>query len=152
MQDLYFMKKAYEEALKAEAINEVPIGSVIIYENEIIGAGFNERNTKKNALCHAEIAAINEACNFLKDWRLENCTIYVTLEPCPMCAGAILQARIKKLVFGAKSPKAGSIFSITSILENDLYNHKVEIVQGIMEKECSSLIENFFSRLRKGDK
>ena len=141
----YFMEMAYEQALQAREIDEVPIGCVIVYGGQIIAEGFNERNTKKNVLCHGEIIAINKACNYLGDWRLEGCTIFVTLEPCPMCAGAILQSRIKRLVYGANSPKSGSI---ANILDNSYYNHRVEIVQGVLEDKCSRLMKDFFSDLR----
>lgn len=148
MDDYFFMKKAYDNAIKAYEINEVPIGCVIVKDNIIIGNGFNKRNSIKNVLGHAEIIAINEACSYVKDWRLEDCTIFVTVEPCPMCAGAILQSRIKRLVFGTKNPKAGCAGSILNILQNDNFNHNVEIVDGIMQDECSNIMSSFFKRFR----
>ena len=144
----YFMLQAYNQAIKAQQINEVPIGCVIVYNNNIIATGYNERNTKKNVLKHGEITAINEACNYIGDWRLEGCTMFVTLEPCPMCAGAVLQSRMKSLVFGASNPKAGSVSSILNILNNDSYNHKVQVVKGVMEVECSNILSDFFTKLR----
>ena len=147
--DNFFMKEAYNQALKAQCINEVPIGCVIVQDNKIIATGYNERNTKKNALYHAELSAINKACKVVNDWRLEGCTIYVTLEPCPMCAGAILQARIDRLVYGAVNPKAGSVSSILNLLDNPSYNHRVAITQGIMEQKCAFLMSSFFTNLRK---
>lgn len=145
----FFMKQAYKEALKARAINEVPIGCVIVYKDRIIAKSHNKRNTAKNSLYHGEILAINKACKVLGDWRLEGCSIFVTIEPCPMCAGAILQARMSLLVFGAKNPKAGSVVSINRILDNDSYNHKVKIIPDIMKEECSELMRSFFKKLRK---
>ncbi|MCL1994813.1 MAG: nucleoside deaminase [Defluviitaleaceae bacterium] len=145
----FFMEQAYLQALQAKEINEVPIGCVIVHENQIIATGFNERNTKKNVLCHGEITAINQACNYLGDWRLEGCTMFVTLEPCPMCTGAIIQARMERLVYGANSPKAGSVFSVASMLDNPLYNHKVEVVQGVLGSKCGQLVKDFFLSLRK---
>lgn len=145
----FFMKEAYKEALKAYKLDEVPIGCVIVYNNKIIARGYNKRNTLKNSLKHAEIIAINEACSIIKDWRLEGCTLFVTVEPCPMCAGAILQARINKVVFATKNNKAGCCGSILNILNNDSFNHKVEVVEGILLEECSLLMKDFFKNIRK---
>jgi len=145
----FYMAKALEEAQLAKNMLETPIGSIIVHEDKIIASAFNQRNTKKSVLYHAEIIAISKACEYMGDWRLEGCTIFVTLEPCPMCIGAILQARMDKLVYGAKSPKAGSVGSILNVLDNERYNHKVEVVSGIMEKECGEIISNFFAELRK---
>lgn len=145
----YFMQLAINQAKNALAINEVPIGCVITYKDDIVGTGFNQRNTARNTLYHAEIIAINEACKNIGDWRLEDCRIFVTIEPCSMCAGAILQARIKTLIFGAKNNKAGSCGSIINILNNDNFNHKTDIISGVMEKECRLLIKNFFKNLRR---
>lgn len=143
-----YMKHTLEQAKKAYELDEVPIGSIIIYNDNIIAEAFNSRNMFKNSLYHAEILAINKACKFLNDWRLEGCSIFVTIEPCAMCAGAILQSRIKRLVYGAKNPKAGSVDSIVNILQNNSYNHNVDIISGIMEDECSEIMKNFFKRLR----
>ena len=144
-----YMKIALQEAKKAYDSNEVPIGCVIVYNDEIIGRGANMRITDKNVLSHAEIIAINEACGFMGDWRLEDCTLYVTVEPCPMCAGAIVQARIKKVVFGAENPKAGCAGSIVNLLQNDNFNHQVEIEKGVSADECATLMKDFFKRFRK---
>lgn len=145
----YYMQFAIKEAKNAEQIGEVPIGCIIVYDNKIIATGYNKRNTKKNSLAHAEIEAINTACEYLGDWRLEGCTIFVTLEPCAMCAGAILQARIDRLVYGASNKKGGSVMSIVNILDNNQYNHTVDIVISVLEKECSAMITDFFLGLRK---
>lgn len=145
--DLY-MKEAYLQAKIAKDLMEVPIGCVIVHNNKIIGKGYNKRNTNKNALYHAEIIAINEACNFLGDWRLEDCTLFVTVEPCPMCAGAMLQARVQKLVYGTKNKKAGCCGSILNILQDNRFNHIVDITHGVMEEECSSIMTEFFTSLR----
>ena len=147
-----YMKFAIKEAEKAKNLIEVPIGCVIVYENQVIASGYNQRNTKKNSLAHAEIEAIDIACKYIGDWRLEGCTMYVTLEPCAMCAGAILQARMDKLVYGASNKKGGSINSIVNILDNNQYNHKVEIISGILEEECSRMMTDFFVDLRKNKK
>ena len=144
-----FMKEALAEARRAYALGEVPIGCVIVFEGAIIGRGANERATKKNVLCHAEISAINEACAALNDWRLEGCELYVTLEPCPMCAGAIVQARIPHVIYGAKSPKAGCAGSILDILREPKFNHQCEVTQGILEDECAALMSEFMRELRK---
>lgn len=147
-----YMKEAINEAKKAYKLNEVPIGAIIVYDNKIIGKGYNMRNSLKNSLAHAEIMAINEASHYIKDWRLENCEMYITLEPCPMCSGAILQARIPKIVFGARNPKAGFAGSILNILNMTELNHRVEIVEGILKDECSNLMVEFFKNLRNGIK
>ena len=148
MDDYYYMEEAYKYAEKAYKLNEVPIGCVIVKDENIIGSGYNLRNTKKNALYHAEIIAIDEACNFINDWRLEDAHLFVTVEPCPMCAGAILQSRIKRLVFGTRNAKAGSCYSILNILDNSSLNHRVEVVEGVMQEESSNLMKKFFSELR----
>ena len=145
----FFMKQAYNEALKSYNIGEVPIGCVIVHNNEIISKGHNRRNIEKNTLKHAEIIAIDKACNIINDWRLENCTLFVTVEPCPMCAGAILQARIHTVVFGAKNVKAGCCGSILNILNNNSFNHTVKIIDGILLEDCSNLMKKFFKNLRK---
>ena len=142
------MKIAIEQAKKAAEKREVRIGCVIVHDGAVVGAGYNLRNTAGNALAHAEIIAINEACEHLGDWRLEDCTIYVTVEPCPMCAGAILQARIPRLVFGAASPKAGAAGSLVNLLQDPRYNHIAEIASGVLEDDCAKLLTDFFATLR----
>ncbi|MBQ8040461.1 MAG: tRNA adenosine(34) deaminase TadA [Lachnospiraceae bacterium] len=144
-----YMKQALKLARKAEELGEVPIGCVIEYQGKIIGRGYNRRTTDKNTLAHAEITAIRKACKKMGDWRLEDCTLYVTLEPCQMCAGAIVQARVKKVVIGCMNPKAGCAGSILNILQMDEFNHQVEIERGILEEECSTMLTDFFKALRK---
>lgn len=144
-----FMIEALVEARKAFDKDESPIGAIVVYQGKIIGRGHNERNTKKNALAHAEITAINEACNSIGDWRLEDCTIYVTLEPCPMCSGAIVQSRIPRVVFGARSPKAGFAGSVMNILDLKELNHRCEVIEGICEEESKQLLQNYFKQMRK---
>lgn len=146
--DEKYMKAAIKQAQKAYALGEVPIGCVIVYEDKIIARGYNRRNTDKNTLSHAEITAINKASKKLGDWRLEGCTLYVTLEPCQMCAGAIVQARITEVVMGSMNPKAGCGGSILNILEMPQFNHQVQVKRGILEEECSALLTTFFKELR----
>ena len=148
-QDEKYMKAAMKQAKKAAAIEEVPIGCVIVYENKIIGRGYNKRNLKKNTLAHAEIIAMNKASKVIGDWRLEDCTMYVTLEPCPMCAGAIVQARIPKVVIGSMNPKAGCAGSVLNVLKTDGFNHQVEVETGVLGAECSEMLSSFFRELRK---
>lgn len=143
-----YMDKAIELGNKAGDLLEVPIGCVIVYKDQIIGQGFNMRNTKKSALGHAEITAIEEATAFMKDWRLEECTMYVTVEPCSMCAGAILQSRLTNLVIGTMNPKAGCVGSIYNLLDDERFNHKVATVRGVRELECKEQMQEFFKRLR----
>jgi len=143
-----YMKQAIREAKKAYALGEVPIGCVIVYEGRIIGRGYNRRNTDKNTLSHAEITAIRKASKKVGDWRLEGCTLYVTLEPCQMCAGAIVQARIDEVVMGSMNPKAGCGGSILNLLEMPEFNHQVKVTRGIMEEECSRMLTEFFRELR----
>ena len=143
-----FMKEAIRQAKKAYALREVPIGCVIVYEGKIIARGYNRRNTDKNTTSHAEINAIRKASKKLGDWRLEGCTLYVTLEPCQMCAGAIVQARIDKVVSGSMNPKAGCAGSVLNLLEMDGFNHKVEVERGVLEEECSTMLSGFFKELR----
>ena len=147
--DEYYMKEAMKQAKKAAKLGEVPIGCVIVYENRIIGRGYNRRNTDKSTLSHAEITAIKRASRVMGDWRLEECTLYVTLEPCQMCSGAIVQARIPRVVMGCRNPKAGCAGSILNLLQMPAFNHQVEITEGIREEECSLLLKNFFKDLRK---
>ena len=146
--DEKYMKAALAQAKKALALGEVPIGCVIVYQDRIIGRGYNRRNTDKNTLAHAEITAINKASKKIGDWRLEDCTLYVTLEPCQMCAGAIVQARIPKVVMGCMNPKAGCAGSILNILNVPEFNHQVESVRGILEADCSNMLKVFFKDLR----
>ena len=141
--DEKFMKAALKEADKAYKKNEVPIGCVIVQNDKIIARGYNRRNTDKNVLAHAEIAAIKTACRKTGDWRLEDCTMYVTLEPCQMCAGAIVQARIPKVVIGAMNPKAGCAGSVINILQIDKFNHQVEIESGILLEDCQHIMTSF---------
>ena len=143
-----YMKEALKLAKKAYTLGEVPIGCVIVYEDKIIGRGYNRRKTDKNTLSHAEITAINKASKKMGDWRLEGCTLYVTLEPCQMCAGAIVQARIPTIYMGCMNPKAGCAGSILNILNMPEFNHQVEVHSGILEEECSRMLKNFFKELR----
>lgn len=147
--DEKYMKEAVKLARKAAELGEVPIGCVIVYEGKIIGRGYNKRKTDKSTLSHAEITAIKKASRYLDDWRLENCTIYITLEPCQMCAGAIVQARIPRAVIGCMNPKAGCAGSILNILQMKEFNHQVKITRDVLEEECSLILTDFFSRLRK---
>lgn len=143
-----YMKEALKQAKKAYALGEVPIGCVIVHDGKIIGRGYNRRNTDKNTLAHAEITAINKASKVIGDWRLEECTLYVTLEPCQMCAGAIVQARIPEVVMGCMNPKAGCAGSILNILEMPQFNHQVKVTRGILGEECSQMLKTFFEELR----
>lgn len=143
-----YMKEALKQAKKAYALGEVPIGCVIVYEDKIIARGYNRRNTDKNTLAHAEITAINRASKKMGDWRLEDCTLYVTLEPCQMCSGAIVQSRITNVVMGCMNPKAGCGGSILNLLEMPQFNHQVNVIRGVMEEECSEILQKFFKELR----
>ena len=147
-----YMKEAIRQAKKAYALGEVPIGCVIVYEGKIIGRGYNRRNTDKNTLAHAEITAINKASKKMGDWRLEGCTLYVTLEPCQMCSGAIVQARIDEVVMACMNPKAGCAGSILNVLEMPEFNHQVTVSRGILEEECSEMLKTFFTELRERNK
>ena len=144
----YFMSLALEEAKKAYDKNEVPIGCIIVMEGEIIGKGHNLRNSLKNALYHAELIAIDEACKKIDDWRLENAAIFITVEPCAMCAGAIIQARIKDVVYGAYNQKFGSGGSILNILEEERFNHQCNVIKEVMLEECENIMKDFFKRFR----
>ena len=146
------MKAALAQARTAYALDEVPIGCVIVYEGKIIARGYNRRNTDKNTTSHAEINAIRKASKRLGDWRLEGCTIYITLEPCQMCAGAIVQARITRAVIGSMNAKAGCGGSILNLLEMPQFNHQVEVTRGILQEECSSMLSEFFRELREKKK
>ena len=144
-----FMKEAIRQAKKAYALREVPIGCVIVYEGKIIARGYNRRNTDKNTTSHAEINAIRKASKKLGDWRLEGCTLYVTLEPCQMCAGAIVQARVTRVVIGSMNAKAGCGGSILNLLEMQEFNHQAEVERGVLQEECSEMLSAFFRKLRE---
>ena len=146
--DEKFMREAMRQAGKARALKEVPIGCVIVRDGKIIARGYNRRNTDKSTLAHAEISALKKACKRTGDWRLEDCTLYVTLEPCPMCAGAIVQSRMKRVVIGCMNPKAGSAGSVVNLLQERGFNHQVEITCGILGDECSTMLSSFFKELR----
>lgn len=143
-----YMKMAIKQAERAKKLGEVPIGCIIVKDGEIVGRGYNRRNTDKSTLSHAEITAIRKAAKKLGDWRLEGCTLYVTLEPCQMCAGAIVQARISEVVIGCMSPKSGCAGSVINLLQMEEFNHQVFIVKDILEKECSELLSAFFKEMR----
>ena len=147
--DLKYMKEAVKQPKKAYALGEVPIGCVIVYEDKIIGRGYNRRTIDKNTLAHAELQAIRKASRKMNDWRLEDCTLYVTLEPCQMCSGAIVQARIRRVVVGCMNPKAGCAGSIMNLLQVPQFNHQVELTTGIMGEECSRMMKTFFKELRQ---
>ncbi len=148
-EDEKYMKQALKQAQKAYALNEVPIGCVIVYDNKIIARGYNKRNSVKSTLGHAELAAIKKAGRVLGDWRLEGCTMYITLEPCPMCAGAIVQARIPRVVIGSMNPKAGCAGSVINLLDMEGFNHRVEVEYNVLNEECSNMLKDFFRELRK---
>lgn len=150
--DLYYMQEALKQARLAEQIGEVPIGAVIVRDDEIISRAHNLRESLQQAKAHAEFLAIETACEQLRSWRLSDCTLYVTLEPCPMCSGAIIQSRIKRLVFGASDPKAGCCGTLMNLVEDDRFNHRVEVVRGVLQEECSELLTTFFQNLREKKK
>ncbi len=150
--DEKFMREAIKQAKKAYALGEVPIGCVIVHDKRIIGRGYNRRNTDKSTLSHAELIAIRKAGKVIGDWRLEECTLYVTLEPCQMCAGAIVQARIPRVVMACMNPKAGCAGSVLNILDMPQFNHQVEAVRGVMEEECAQMLKQFFKELRVRNK
>ena len=147
--DEKYMREAIKQARKAAKIDEVPIGCVIVYDDKIIARGYNRRNTDKSTLAHAEIIAIRKAAKVIGDWRLEDCTMYITLEPCPMCAGAIVQARIPRVVVGAMNPKAGCAGSVINLLQMDGFNHKPELTSGVLVDECRTILQDFFKEMRK---
>lgn len=151
-EDEKYMKEAIRQAKKALALEEVPIGCVIVHEGMIIGRGYNRRMTDHTTLAHAELLAIRKACRKLGDWRLENCRIYITLEPCPMCAGAIVQARIPEVVIGCMNPKAGCAGSVLDLLRQDGFNHQCEVKTGVLEENCSQMMRSFFKELREKEK
>lgn len=147
--DEKYMKEALKQAKKAYDLDETPIGCVIVHEGKIIARGYNRRNTDKSPLAHAEIAAIKKASKKLGDWRLEECSLYVTLEPCQMCAGAIIQARIPCVVVGCMNPKAGCAGSVLNLLDVQAFNHQAELRTGVLEEECSEMMKRFFRELRE---
>lgn len=146
------MKLALMEAQKAEAMGEVPIGAVVVRDGEVVGRGHNRRETGKNALYHAELLAMDEACRTLGGWRLFDCDLYVTLEPCPMCAGAAINARIRHIYFGARDPKGGAVCSVTPLLDEEGFNHQVAYTGGILKEDCGRILTDFFARLRQQKK
>ena len=150
--DEKYMKEAIRQAKKARVLEEVPIGCVIVSDGKIIARGYNRRNTDKNTLSHAELNAIRKASKKLGDWRLEECTLYVTLEPCQMCAGAIVQSRIPRVVVGCMNPKAGCTGSILNLLDIQAFNHQADLTTGVLEEECSQLMKQFFRELREARK
>lgn len=150
--DQYYMNKAVEEANLARKKGEVPIGAVLVYQDKIIARGHNHRETDQNALAHAELIVINEACKQLGTWRLEDCELFVTLEPCPMCAGALVMSRVKRVVYGAKDPKAGCAGTFMNLLTDQRFNHQCEVVDGVMAELCGGLLTDFFKDLRKKKK
>lgn len=146
--DHHFMQQAIEEAKKAFTLGEVPIGAVIVYQDRVIARAHNLRETSQNAVMHAELMAIQQACNVIGSWRLEEATLYVTLEPCPMCAGAILQSRIPRVVYGARDNKAGCVDSLYHLLNDSRFNHECDVTEAVLTEECSMLLTNFFKELR----
>lgn len=147
-----YMKAALREAKKAYLLSEVPIGCVIVQNDKIIARGYNRRNTDKNTLAHAELTALRKACKKTGDWRLEDCTMYITLEPCQMCAGAIVQSRMKEVVIGAMNPKAGCAGSVLNLLQMAQFNHQVQLTKGVLGTECSAMLSQFFAALREKKK
>ena len=147
-----FMKEAIEEAKKAEELNEVPIGAVIVIDGEIVARAHNLRESEQNAVAHAELLAINQACRDLGSWRLENSTLYVTLEPCPMCAGAIILSRVKRVVYGAVDPKGGCAGTLMNLLDDARFNHQSEVTPGVLERECGQMLSDFFRKIRERKK
>ena len=150
--DEKYMKEAIRQAKKAYKIGEVPIGCVIVHDGKIIGRGYNRRTIDRNTLAHAEIQAIRKACKKMNDWRLEECTMYVTLEPCQMCSGAIVQSRMTRVVIGCMNPKAGCAGSILNLLQMEEFNHQVDMEIGVLEEECSQMMKSFFKELREAKK
>lgn len=150
--DEYYMKEAIKRAKKAYQKGDVPIGCVIVREERVIASAYNQRNAKKNPLAHAEMLAIQKASKKVADWRLEDCTLYVTLEPCQMCAGAIVQSRIKRVVIGSKNFKAGCAGTLCNLLQDERFNHQVEVSYDVLEPECTNLLQTFFRTLRQEKK
>lgn len=153
MHEITYMQEALLEAKKAFELGEVPVGAVVVRKKDgkIVGKGYNMRETAKNPLAHAEITAIKQAADTLGGWRLIDCEMYVTLEPCPMCCGAIINSRIERVIFGARDPKSGSVCSVQQMFELS-YNHKPEVISGVMENECATILSDFFRELRKSKK
>ncbi|AZU59827.1 tRNA adenosine(34) deaminase TadA [Neobacillus mesonae] len=152
VQDELFMKEAIKEAEKAQDLNEVPIGAVLVHEGKIISRAHNLRESEQNAIAHAELLAIDKACREMGSWRLEDTTLYVTLEPCPMCSGAIILSRVKRVVYGASDPKGGCAGTLMNLLEDERFNHQSEVEKGVLEKECGELLSNFFKKIRERKK
>ncbi|KKB33332.1 tRNA adenosine(34) deaminase TadA [Bacillus thermotolerans] len=150
--DEFYMNLAIEEAKKAADLGEVPIGAIVVLDGEVIAAAHNLRETSQNAVTHAELLAIQDACKRAGSWRLEGAELYVTLEPCPMCSGAILLSRIERVVYGAKDPKAGCAGTLMNLLEDERFNHQSEVVSGVMEEECGSMLSSFFKEIRRRKK
>ncbi|MEF2244150.1 tRNA adenosine(34) deaminase TadA [Paenibacillus sp. IITD108] len=148
-EDQHWMQAAIAEARLAEQLGEVPIGAVIVREGQIIGRGHNLRESKHDPTAHAELEAIRDACEQLGAWRLLDCTLYVTLEPCPMCAGAIVQSRLKRVVYGTDDPKAGCAGTLMNLLQEPRFNHETELTSGVLQPECAQLLTQFFRQLRK---
>lgn len=148
LQDEDFMREAIKEAKKAEERNEVPIGAVIVMEGKIVARAYNLRENEQNAIAHAELLAIDRACKDIGSWRLEESTLYVTLEPCPMCAGAIILARVKRVVYGAADPKGGCCGTLMNLLGDERFNHQSEVTSGVLEKECGQMLSDFFRKIR----
>ncbi|MBG9811218.1 tRNA adenosine(34) deaminase TadA [Priestia endophytica] len=150
--DYQYMLEAIKEAKKAEEKHEVPIGAVVVIDGEIVGRAHNLRETAQRSIAHAELLAIDEACQKTGSWRLEDATLYVTLEPCPMCAGSIIMSRVKRVVFGAYDPKGGCVGTLMNLLQDERFNHRAEVVGGVMEEECGRLLTDFFRSLRAKQK
>lgn len=149
LDDAGWMQEAIAEALKAEALGEVPIGAILVKDHQIIGRGHNLRETTHDPTAHAEMVAIRDASSRIGAWRLQDCILYVTLEPCPMCAGALVQARVKRVVYGTTDPKAGCAGTLMNLLQEPRFNHETELTSGILQMECSQLLTQFFRRLRE---
>jgi tRNA(adenine34) deaminase len=145
---IVYMQAAIEEARKAEALQEVPIGAVVVWQDQIIGRGHNLRETSRDPLAHAELIAIKQASEYLQAWRLLDCRLYVTLEPCPMCAGAIVQSRVPQVIYGTIDPKAGCAGTLMNLLQEDRFNHQVDVINGVLQEECSTMLTQFFRKLR----
>ncbi|TDL74868.1 tRNA adenosine(34) deaminase TadA [Peribacillus frigoritolerans] len=150
--DTLYMELAIKEALKAKTLGEVPIGAVIVHNDEIVGSGYNLRESEQRSIAHAEMIAIDQACASMGTWRLEDSTLYVTLEPCPMCAGAIVLSRVKRVVYGTADPKGGCAGTLMNLLDEKRFNHQVEVTKGVLEDECGNMLSDFFRDLRKKKK